>query len=171
MKVLVTAASRHGATAELAAWIAQALRGRGLVVDEVPPADVHDLTAYDGVVIGSAVYEGRWLRPARSLVTRTAGQLADRQVWLFSSGPVGDPPRPAEELDVSAVVARSAALEHRQFTGRLDPDRLGPVEKVVARAVHSTAGDFRDRGAVERWAAEIADRLQPVGVDRAAHTE
>ncbi|MEV7629521.1 hypothetical protein [Actinoplanes sp. NPDC089786] len=43
-----------------------------------------------------AVYLGRWLDDARKLAERIAAQ-PPRPVWLFSGGPIGDPPKPAEE--------------------------------------------------------------------------
>jgi menaquinone-dependent protoporphyrinogen oxidase len=180
MRVLVTAASRHGSTSEIATWIAEELRGRGIAVDKLAPVDVHDLAAYDGVVIGSAIYEGRWLKAARNVVARTAAQLARSKVWLFSSGPVGDPSQPSEAPDVSGVMARSGALEHRLFAGRLDRGRLGRLERTMIRVVGSPEGDFRDRDAVSGWASQVADRLllpqeearetspEPPAVDRPA---
>jgi menaquinone-dependent protoporphyrinogen IX oxidase len=55
-RVLVSAASRHGATAEIAQAIGQALSGQGLTVAVIPPGDVGSLDGYDAVIIGSAVY-------------------------------------------------------------------------------------------------------------------
>ena len=41
-------------------------------------------------------------------------------MWLFSSGLVGDPPKPEEDpVDVAELVAASAAREHRVFAGTL----------------------------------------------------
>src|SRR5690242_19356693 len=94
MKVLVTAASRYGATAEIAEALADALRENGVGAAAVAPADVTSLASYDAVVLGSGVYAGRWLPPARDLAHRLAGELTDRPVWLFSSGPVGGRPKP-----------------------------------------------------------------------------
>jgi menaquinone-dependent protoporphyrinogen oxidase len=66
------------------------------------------------VVLGSAVYAGHWLKPARDLVARCGPALAARPVWLFSSGPVGDPPKPEEDpVDVAEVLAATSAREHR----------------------------------------------------------
>jgi menaquinone-dependent protoporphyrinogen IX oxidase len=183
MRVLVTAASRHGSTAGIAERIAGALRVRGIAVDTLAPGAVHDVTGYDGVVVGSAIYEGRWLRAARGVLTRTSAQLAGTKVWLFSSGPVGDPPQPAEAPDVSDAMVRTGALEHRLFGGRMDPGSLGPVEKALVRLVHSPAGDFRDDAAVVAWASQIADTLlltardtrassaHPSSVDRGARMQ
>jgi hypothetical protein len=56
------------------------------------------------IEIGSAVYAGHWLEPAKRLVERHRGSLSELPVWLFSSGPVGDPPKPEEPpVDVSLV--------------------------------------------------------------------
>jgi menaquinone-dependent protoporphyrinogen oxidase len=70
MAVLVTAASRYGSTAEIASAIGDVLRDSGLDVAVVPPDTVKDLDAYEAVVMGSAVYAGRWVKPAREFVDR-----------------------------------------------------------------------------------------------------
>lgn len=159
MRVLVTVATRHGATGEVGGAIARVLRERGLNTTELPPGDVADLSRYDAVVLGSAVYAGRWLAPAASLVTRLHRQLADRPLWLFSSGPIGDPLKPAEDVDVAEIVASTRALEHKVFAGKLDKSTLGLLERAMVHAVHADDGDFRDWDEVSRWASEIADTL------------
>ena len=136
------------------------LRLRGIDTTELAPADVDEVGAYDAVVLGSAVYAGRWLAPATSLVARLQPQLAERPVWLFSSGPIGDPLTPAKEVDVSGVLASTRAIEHRLFAGRLDRSELGPLERAMVRAVHASDGDFRDWREVSHWAGEIADTLK-----------
>ncbi len=76
-RVLVSAASRHGATAEIAQAIGQALP-EGLTVAVIPPRDVRGLDGSDAVIIGSAVYMGHWLDPAKGLVNRFGDALAAR---------------------------------------------------------------------------------------------
>jgi menaquinone-dependent protoporphyrinogen oxidase len=51
-----------------------------------PVEQVGDLSGYTEVVLGSAVYVGRWLEPARRFVEEHADELAARPTWLFSSG-------------------------------------------------------------------------------------
>ena len=82
-------ASRHGATAEIAAAPARDLggcddgRAAGLVAMAVPVAQQPDPAPSDAVLIGTAVYAGRWLEAAREYVATHAGILRSRQTWLF----------------------------------------------------------------------------------------
>ncbi len=59
VQVLVAFATKYGATAEIADKIGQVLRESGLPADVLPVDSVGDLTRYDAVVLGSAVYAGR----------------------------------------------------------------------------------------------------------------
>jgi menaquinone-dependent protoporphyrinogen oxidase len=161
VKVLVAGASRHGATSEIAEAIGAELRSRGLDADVKRVEDVHDLAGYDAVVLGSAVYVGKWLEPARDLVEHRADELATLQVWLFSSGPIGDPPRPApdDSVDVESIVTATRARGHRVFGGKLEKSALGFAEKAVVLAFRAPEGDFRDWDEIRSWAAEIAADL------------
>jgi menaquinone-dependent protoporphyrinogen oxidase len=167
MKVLVTAASKHGATAEIAEEIGKTLqetlgeRGGGDNVVDVRPAEqVISVDDYDAVVVGSAVYAGHWLEPARELVRHHADALAQKPTWLLSSGPVGDPPKPEEDpVDASGILEATRAREHRVFAGKLDKHTLGFGEKAIMLALRAPEGDFRDPDAIRAWAREIAAEL------------
>ena len=146
MKVLVAAASRHGATWEIGEAVGEALREHGLDADVKRAEEVYDLVAYDAVVLGSAVYIGKWLDLARDLVERRADELATLPVWLFSSGPIGDQLRPApdEAVAVEGLVSATRARGHRLFGGKLDKKKLSFGEKAVVVAFRAPEGDFRD---------------------------
>jgi menaquinone-dependent protoporphyrinogen oxidase len=160
MKVLVTAASRHGATTEMAASIGAALQAAGLEVYVLHPAEVTAMDGYDAAVIGSAVYVGHWLDPVRDLVEREKVALLQIPVWLFSSGPVGDPPKPAEEsVDAAPLAELIGARQHVVFGGQVDRKRLGFGEKAIMAAVRAPEGDFRPWSEIEAWATEIAVAL------------
>ena len=164
MKVLVTAASRHGATTELAASIGAILQEVGLEVHVRPPSEVTSLEGFDAAIIGSAVYVGRWLESARELVEREKLALCRIPVWLFSSGPVGDPPKPAEDsVDAAPLTELVGAREHRTFAGHVDRKRLGFGEKAIVAAVRAPEGDFRSWPAIEAWAREIGAVLTDPG--------
>jgi menaquinone-dependent protoporphyrinogen oxidase len=81
-------------------------------------------------------------------------------VWLFSSGPVGDPLKPEEDpVDVAQIVSIVGARGHRVFAGKIDKSRLSLAEKAIVKALKVPDGDWRDFGAVAAWAGEIADSL------------
>jgi menaquinone-dependent protoporphyrinogen oxidase len=157
MKVLVSAASRHGATGEIASAIAAALAKEGIDVDVRRPEEVASLATYDGIVLGSGVYAGRWLGPIKQLIERESAVLATKPVWLFSSGPLGDPLKPDQDPeDVELLLKRTHAVGHRTFAGRIDKRQLGIAEKAIFAVVRAPEGDFRPWPAIAEWAADIA---------------
>ncbi|HEY3438817.1 MAG TPA: flavodoxin domain-containing protein [Actinotalea sp.] len=160
MKVLVAVASRHGSTREIAEAIAEVLHDSKFEVDVEDPDDVDDLEEYGAVIIGSSVYVGRWAASARAMVDRLAHGLTSRPVWLFSSGPVGNPPFPAgDPEEVPALVARLGARGHRTFAGRLDRGGLALAERAVVSLIQAEQGDFRAWAEVQNWAADVAKQL------------
>lgn len=160
MKILVAAASRHGATFEIAERIGSRLRSAGHDVDVVRLPDSVEVSGYGAVVLGSAVYMGRWLEAARELVQLNHQALSLRPTWLFSSGPIGDPPKPGEEpVEVGELAAKVRAVGHRVFAGVLDRQRLGFAEKAVVRALRAPEGDFRDWVEIDAWATRIAEQV------------
>jgi menaquinone-dependent protoporphyrinogen oxidase len=160
MPVLVTAATKYGATAEIAQVIGEVLGEHGLEATVVQPEQVEGVDGYDAVVVGSAVYAGHWLKPARELVERHADALAGRPVWLFSSGPVGDPPKPEEEpVDVADLLAVTGAREHCVFAGKLVRQQLSFPERAIVSALRVPEGDFRNWTEIRQWAAAIGTAL------------
>lgn len=170
MKVLVTIASRHGATNQIGDVVADVLEEAGFAVDRRAPEHVDAVDAYAAVVLGSAVYAGRWLGPAAELVERLAEPLAARPVWALSSGPLGDPPQPpGVPPGPDELVRRVAPRDHRVFAGAVDRDALNLAERAVVKVVKAPYGDFRDWDAVRAWALSIVDALaHPGGATSAA---
>lgn len=165
MNVLVAVASRHGATVEVGERIAETLRANGLQAEARRVEDIHSLDGFDAVVLGSAIYAGHWLRRARVFVDAFEPELTSRPLWLFSSGPVGDPPRPAETPnDVARYVKRLGPRGHRLFGGRIDPDQLGLTEKALVALVRAPSGDYRPWPDIAAWADSVATDLQSAAV-------
>jgi menaquinone-dependent protoporphyrinogen oxidase len=166
MTVLVAAASKHGATAEIAARIGADLVDHGVDVDVKELEDVGELDRYDAFVLGSGIYLGRWLKQARRFVDAHAAELAQRPTWLFASGsimgdpPVGDDPNAMGAGLVERLVETTQARELKLFAGKLDMSKLGLAEKASVRMAHASEGDYRDWLAIDDWAAAIAQQLQ-----------
>lgn len=163
MRVLVITASKYGATHEIGETVADELHRRGHDAAAVS-ADDHlatDIAANDAVVIGSAVYAGHWIESAKRLVEDHAEDLRARPVWLFSSGPVGDPPKPAEDpADAEPMIEATGAIEHRVFSGKLDRSKLRFADRAIAAALRAPEGDFRDFEAIREWAGQISEALR-----------
>jgi menaquinone-dependent protoporphyrinogen oxidase len=161
MNVLVAVASKHGATMEIGQVIEASLRSSGLEVDLQPVGEVDGLEGYNAVVLGSGVYAGHWMRGAREFVDAYEAPLKEMPVWLFSSGPVGDPPKPLENpAEVAAVQKRLGSRGHRLFAGKIDGSELRVVEKALIALVRAEHGDFRPWSEISTWAESIAASLQ-----------
>jgi len=163
VKLLIAVSSKHGSTREIAESIAATVREAGIEVEVVDAERAESVSRYDAVIVGSAVHWGRWMGPARELVTRSADALRGRPVWLFSSGPLGrNIVDPADAAEGNRLLELVGAREHRVFPGKADKQELGFVERRIVSMVKSPWGDHRDWPAIHEWAASIAGELTTV---------
>lgn len=170
--VLVTAASRYGATAEIAEVIGKTLAEHGFAATVIPPGEVSDVDRYNAVILGSAVYTGHWLDAATDLVKRCRSGLAARPVWLFSSGPVGEPTgklaqaMAKDPVELPAIRATTGARDHQMFAGKLDPRSMSMIQRAALLAFPGLNGDFRDWDKIRQWADGIAQQLAVTSAHR-----
>jgi menaquinone-dependent protoporphyrinogen oxidase len=165
MRVLVAYASKRGSTAEIATAVGKTLSEAGVEVDCLESDGVSDVSPYDAVVLGSAVYMKRWRGDAKHFLRKHSEQLAERPLWVFSSGPVGDPdqaenPEWLEPPKIVKKVEELGAREHVVFGGRLPADPHGPMEKAMVTGVPVEFRDRRDWDEIRAWATGIASELQ-----------
>jgi menaquinone-dependent protoporphyrinogen oxidase len=168
MLVLVTYGSKRGGTEGLAHMIAGGLRECGLTVDVLPPAKARDISGYDAVVVGGALYAFHWHKDARRFVRKHIAALRQRPTYFFSSGPLDDsaatadiPPVPG----VRSLMDRTGARSHVTFGGRLSVHARGVPASAMAKKM---AGDWRDPVQVRAWALEIGQQLQRERAARSA---
>jgi menaquinone-dependent protoporphyrinogen oxidase len=175
MKILVAYASKYGSTEGIAERLAERLRAAGLEVDLRPVKGAGVVSGYAAFVIGSAAYLGHWRKEATEFVRRNRAVLADRPVWLFSSGPLGSKATDAQGQDLRVAAEPKEIVEfreaihprdHRVLFGALDPDKLGLGDRLVRTLPAGRAllpgGDFRDWSEIESWADGIASELTQV---------
>lgn len=177
MKIAVVVASKHGSTREIGEAIAERLRTHGHDVTEHDMTDTvaEALDDAEVLVLGSAVYFGRWTSEAGAFLAGMADRVDGRPVWMFSSGPanpaaVKDPTAEGveEHTDegVVAVASMMRALDargHVVFGGRLELARLTFVERAVTRALRAGDADLRDWDKIRAWADDIAAELAGSG--------
>jgi menaquinone-dependent protoporphyrinogen oxidase len=165
--VLVAYASKYGATAEIARKIGDVLREAGLPASVLAAENVRDVSSYDAVVLGSAVYAGHWLKEAVALLESNEKTLAMKPVWFFSSGPTGD----GDPVDImhgwrfpeaqQSIADRIQPKGITFFHGKIDLHNLHFTEKLMMKAVRAKVGDFRDWESISVWAKQIVTQLQP----------
>jgi len=154
-RTLVAYATKHGSTREVAERIGELTGG-----DVWPAHAVESLEHYGAVVLGGALYMGRWHKDAHRFLKRFEAELGERPLAVFALGPVGQEPVDAAQsraqLDKALAghpTVRPVGVE--VFGGRIDPTQLRfPFS-------HLEAADSRDWDAIERWAAELPQLLRP----------
>jgi menaquinone-dependent protoporphyrinogen oxidase len=153
-KLLVAYATKKGSVAEVAEFIADTLRDRGHRVDVQPAREVKSVHGYDQVVLGGALYMGRWHADAKRFLTVHHEALGALPVAIFAMGPLT-----TEDKDVTAARGQLDRALHAQpdvtpvsvaiFGGVVDPAKLHfPFN-------HMPATDARDWDAIRDWALEI----------------
>lgn len=165
-QVLVTYATKYGATAEIAEKIGEVLRQAGLHTDVQPVERAGDVSRYDAVVLGSAVYIGRWRKEAAKFLKANEQALTGKAVWLFSSGPTGEGD-PVELVQgwrfpgsLQPIADRIGPRDIAIFHGATDVNKLNFLEKWMLKNVQAPVGDYRNWEAIAAWATAIANELR-----------
>jgi menaquinone-dependent protoporphyrinogen oxidase len=175
MRVLIAYASRYGATQGIAERIAATLDRRQLLPSVHPAQKAVDPAGFDAVIVGSASYYFHWMKPATNFVRHNSRVLADRPVWLFSSGPLGtkekdDQGRNMREFLEPKEIAKFRTIvhprDHHVFFGAFDSVRLSFTHRLIYKlpANRNDAlfpqGDFRNWQEIDAWAETIAESLK-----------
>jgi len=164
MRVLVAYATKSGSTAGIAQAIGEEL-GRMGFEPEVRSVDaVRDLQGYDAVILGSAVYIGKWRKEALRFGSRHAAELRQRPVWLFESGPTdtsADEGKAVPAKAAAELARQVGARQHVVFGGKFGPEQVGNFTRsMIAKGDKSPYGDFRNFDRIRGWARAIGAELQ-----------
>jgi menaquinone-dependent protoporphyrinogen oxidase len=175
-RVLVGYATAAGSTAGIAERIAARLREQGCDVVCRPVGPDLDPADFDALVLGSAVHNMAWLRPAVDFLGRLPART-DLPVWCFSVGGIN--PHGAVTRHMTTLEARRVeqgfpagfrSREHRFFGGIIEMTGVPPWGRVFWRLIGGRAGDHRDWPAIDGWAHDIAAELNrrrnPTGHER-----
>lgn len=166
-KLLVTYASKYGATREIAEKIGSVLHQAGWQAEVAPVKEVMGIAGYQAVILGSAVYIGKWQKEAAEFLQKNEHTLAQLPVWLFSSGPTGegDPTELLEgwrlPAELQPIVERIRPRDIAVFGGYINPDKVNFIEKTaVKNIVKKPFGDYRDWDRIINWANKVAEALK-----------
>ena len=167
--ILVTYASRAGATRGVAEAIGQTLAAGGTPVEVRPMAQVTDLAGFRAVVAGSAIQGGAWLPEAMEFMRTQRAALARQPFAAFLVCMTlcmgkGEPYRPHVATWLAPVRAAVRPVSEGLFAGAFDlcqvpafGDRL-KFRMSMAMGVWPT-GDHRDWDAIRAWAEGLRPLL------------
>ncbi len=161
-KILVTYATRAGATFEVAMRVAEVLRAAGATVDVKPVTAVHEMKGYDAVVVGSAIRMGHWLPEAVAFVQAHRETLSHipTAYFLVSGFLRDDTPEMRRKvlayLDPVRKILEPTSIG--MFAGKMDYSKMDWLDRSIAEAVSSSEGDWRSWEAIRGW----AQGLQPI---------
>lgn len=146
--VLVVFATKKGSTGEVADAIADVLRQRGNTVTFAPAGRFRDpIDAFDLIVLGGALYSGRWHSGAHRFLRRHHRELSNADVAVFGMGP---------RSDTADAWQRSRAQLDRALAKR---PWLHPVAVAVFGGVDPPKKreqrNLRDWSAIAMWAEAL----------------
>ena len=158
-RILVTYATRAGSTIGVADAIVISLRKRGFSVTERPLKENPPVKGYQAVIIGSAIRRGNWLPEAVAFLAANQEALRRVRVALFTVHMLNrgddETSRRKREAYLDSVRALVRPVTHVFFSGRIDPERLSLIDRLLVRAVKSPQGDFRDWDKIGSWAQKV----------------
>ncbi|KAG8426203.1 hypothetical protein J3459_008349 [Metarhizium acridum] len=178
MAVLVSYATSHGSTREMAETMARELSQKlePIQVDCIPAAATPLLSSpkgkkYKAVVIGSAIHLGRWFAPGRRFVRQNGPYLSSAgpdvpRVWAFSVGmPPADDDLAKEEASMDKWLRERLHLQgHRLFRGAFDKADLPWIIRLIFTCCipkdKTRFGDSRDWPAIKGWANGVGTAVK-----------
>ena len=161
-KVLVAYASKYGSTVGVADAIGKELCNRGAAVDVCMLKNIGDLNPYRGILVGSAIYMGKWLPEAVDFVDRNRRVLGQIPVAYFLVCMTMREPTEENRRKVLAYldpvlkkVPQVKPIEIGTFAGALHYSNISIPWKVILKLKGAPEGDFRQWDVIRAWATRL----------------
>lgn len=155
-RILITHASRAGATSDVADIIATSLRERGHVVVVANCKEAPAPEGFDLVVSGSGIHAGAWYGDAISWLSKHADALKGRIALFNVCLNAANPDKIDEALGYNSSLAEQlTAVGSASFAGRFMPERIGFFKRLFLRTMQQKPMDHVDPAAIRAWASDL----------------
>lgn len=170
-EILIAYCTRSGSTAEVAKEMGRAMTDAGTAVMVKPMAEVESIANVRAVVLGGALYVGRFAKEFHRFITRFERELGNVHPLVFVLGPIENDPKHFETADEQArkELAKYPSLhpaDLRVFGGKFDPKRVNlpfPLNLMMKLPGNPMSrmpvSDLRDWEWIRSWATAIAEHL------------
>ncbi len=172
-KILVAYTSKYGSTGGVADAIGKELCDRGAAVDVRMLKNVGGLNEYRAIVVGSAIYRGKWLPEAMDFVERNRGALQQVPVAYFLVCMTMREPTEENRRKVLAyldpvlkAVPQVQPVKVGTFAGALNFSNLSSPIKMMMKLKGASEGDYRDWTAIRTWAEGLCSPLLAMEIKR-----
>lgn len=163
--VLVAYATKTGTTREVAEFVGNRLRERGLTVEVEPVEAIQDASQYSAVVLGSAVRLGKLLGSTIKFAHRHLSGNSGRPVAYFIDCLTMREDTPENRKTAEAIVADLISIQEPVsvglFGGRVDFSRLDFFTRWMLKG-QIPEGDWRNWDVIGAWTDELVPRLMGV---------
>ncbi len=164
--VLIAYASQYGSTGGVAEAIGKELCTKGAKVDMVLIKNVKNLSSYHAIVVGSAIFRGKWMSEAVNFVKTNAETLGRIPVAYFMVCMTMR--QPTEENRRRALSFLDPVLQTNPqvkpvdiapFAGAMHYNNLSWLNNKIIQSKGLPEGDFRDWEAIRAWARGLGSSL------------
>jgi len=160
-RVLVVYASKYGSTGGVADAIGKELCGKDVAVDVALIKNAENIRSYQGVIIGSAIYMGKWMYEATDFVKENRDVLCNVPVAYFLVGMTlaKNPEKRTDALSsiepILKAVPEIKPVGIGTFAGAMDYNNLSWINKKILKSKGTPEGDFRDWNVIRSWAMSL----------------
>jgi menaquinone-dependent protoporphyrinogen oxidase len=166
-KILVTYATKHGSTQEIAEVISETMRNNGLNVDIRMIKDVKSLEDFSFVILGAPLYMFRWHKDAHRFLSKHQRAIKNGlPVAVFAGGPFGKNEEniwQATENQLEKELTKHPWFKPQAIQivgGKFNPEELRFPYNLIPAMRQLDASDLRDWEAIRSWTRSIIPQTQ-----------